>query len=245
MKIVAMSRVIFGLVISMASLAGTVDDARDKAIRSGLLEALPKLTILSIRESKVDGLYEVDSDSGAPLFSNKDGSLFISGELYSTKGGRLANLTEKGREKFRADQLAAIKDSDKIIFAPSGPVKANVSVFTDLDCGYCRKLHKEVPRMNELGIRISYLAFPRAGIGSSSYKKIVSAWCSDDPKKAMTDAKLGKTIPAKTCENPVASQYRLGQKLGVTGTPSVILDNGQIVGGYLSADALAKGLGLL
>lgn len=110
---------------------------------------------------------------------------------------------------------------------------------------YCRKLHQEVPELNALGIQVDYMAYPRAGMGSKSWDKAVSAWCADDRKQAMTDAKQGKTIPDKNCDNPVEAQYRLGQRLGVTGTPAILLENGEIIRGYMPADALAKGLGVL
>ena len=115
-----------------------------------------------------------------------------------------------------------------LVFTPgAGKVKATVTVFTDIDCGYCRKLHQEVPELNRLGIAVRYLAYPRAGIDSDSYNKIVSAWCSNDPLGALTKAKRGEAIPTRKCDNPVARQYALGSEVGVTGTPTVQLFYGK------------------
>lgn len=218
--------------------------AGEAEIKETLLKAIPTLDITSVEPSEIDGLYRVLA-SGQTLFSNKDGSFFVTGELYSAVGGSLVNLSEVKREQDRAAKLADIKPGEKIIFPATGTTKAKVAVFTDIDCGYCRKLHKEVPKMNELGIEVSYLAYPRAGVGSGSYDKIVSAWCAKDKLKAMTDAKMGKSIESLTCDNPVAAQFQLGQEMGVTGTPAILLENGALVPGYVPAERLAKLLGVL
>ena len=115
-----------------------------------------------------------------------------------------------------------------VIFPAVGETKGVVSVFTDVDCGYCRKLHQEVPKLNQMGIEVRYLAYPRAGVGSRSYQKIVSAWCAADPNKAMTQLKSGMEIPDVSCENPVAAQFDLGQQVGVTGTPAIVLEDGRL-----------------
>ena len=109
--------------------------------------------------------------------------------------------------------------------------KATITVFTDIDCGYCRKLHQDVPELNRLGVAVRYLAFPRAGIGSDSYDKAVSVWCADDQQKALTKAKAGKDIEMKTCVNPVAEQYGLVDAFGVTGTPAIFYEDGTLQAG--------------
>lgn len=232
-------------ILVMCLVLSPISSFADEAdIKSTLLKAIPSLDITEVKKSEIDGLYSVIAN-GQTLFSNKDGSFFITGELYSAVGGKLINLSEVKREQTRADQLAGIKPSDKIVFPAKGETKARIAVFTDIDCGYCRKLHKEVPKMNEMGIEVSYLAYPRAGIGSESYNKIVSAYCAKDQLKALTDAKQGKTIDSITCENPVAAQLQLGQEMGVTGTPAIVLETGQLVPGYMPADRLGKLLGVL
>ena len=124
-------------------------------------------------------------------------------------------------------------------------MRASVTVFTDVDCFYCQKLHNEVPAMNERGIEVRYLAYPRAGVGSESYRKIASAWCDKDPQEAITRLKNRQNIPENVCPgNPVADQFMLGQQAGVRGTPALVLESGEMVPGYLSAQDLAARVGI-
>jgi thiol:disulfide interchange protein DsbC len=127
-----------------------------------------------------------------------------------------------------------------IIFSPEGKTEHIISVFTDVDCPYCSMLHKEVPKLNKAGVEVRYLMYPRAGAGSATFKKSVSAWCSEDQKKAIGIAKEGGIVVAKNCDNPVQEQYDLGQSLGVTGTPTLILEDGRVLPGYLPAEQLLK-----
>jgi len=124
-----------------------------------------------------------------------------------------------------------------LIFAPKD-YKYTVTVFTDIDCGYCRKLHAEIDQYNAKGIRVRYLMFPRAGVGSPSYQKAVNVWCADDRNQALTRSKAGETLEEKQCKNPVADEYALGQMVGVTGTPAIFLADGELVPGYVPADRM-------
>lgn len=227
------------------SVAGDVSEQVDKDIRSQLGASLPALNITSIEKTPFSGLFEVSSTSDQPLLVSADGKYIIAGEVYQLDGHKITNLTEQKREVGRAATMAAIPEGEKLSFIPKGETKATITVFTDIDCGYCRKLHKEVPKLNAMGVRVDYLGYPRAGVGSNSYDKLVSAWCADDPMDAMTKAKNGKTIPAKNCENPIARHLQVGQKVGVNGTPAIVLDSGKLLPGYAPADALAKELGVL
>jgi len=219
--------------------------AGEAEITSSFKKIMPSLQISSIDKSEIKDLFTVETEGGEVLFTSSNGDFFITGDMYSTQGGKLQNLTENRRGARRAEKVASIKPDQKITFPAIGETKARIAVFTDIDCGYCRKLHNEVPAMNKMGIEVSYLAYPRAGVGSDSYQKFVSAWCADDKLKAMTSAKNGQSIEAKTCENPVASQFELGQKLGVTGTPAILLEDGRLIPGYMPADKLAANLGIL
>jgi thiol:disulfide interchange protein DsbC len=127
------------------------------------------------------------------------------------------------------------------VFAPANP-KYTVTVFTDVECAYCRKFHSQIEDYNRQGIAVQYLAFPRAGIGSDDYKKMVSVWCAADPKKALTDAKNDRPVVARECKNPVTAQYNLGQRVGLTGTPMVIAGDGTLLGGYVPPDKLRSAL---
>lgn len=232
-------------IASLALISAPLLSAGELEVRATLTKAVPALKISSVEKSEIAGLYRVESLNSPTLYTNEDASFFLAGDMFSIANGQVNNLSEVRREHSRAEKIAAIKPEEKIVFAPKGETKAKIAVFTDIDCGYCRKLHQEIPRMNELGIEVSYLAYPRAGVGSPSYDKIVSAWCSDDKLQALTDAKAGKAIPAKICANPVAKQFELGQELGVSGTPAIVLQDGVIIPGYLTADKLAQTLGIL
>lgn len=231
--------------LCLSMLAPTLLVAGGAEITANFKKIMPTLQLVSVEKSEIENLFRVETESGEVLFTSSNGDFFITGDMYSTQGGEIQNLTENRRGEKRAEKLAAVTVDQKIVFPAIGETKARISVFTDIDCGYCRKLHKEVPEMNKMGIEVSYLAYPRAGIGSESYNKFVSAWCADDKLGALTLAKNGKPIEAKTCKNPVAAQFELGQQLGVTGTPAILLEDGRLIPGYMKAGKLAANLGIL
>lgn len=213
------------------------------AISERLIKSRPDLIVAAVSETPIQGLYEVKLDMGPTLFASADGEHFIPGDLYRSEVGRLVNLSEKAREGQRQAELASVDEKDMIVFSPKDK-RASITVFTDIDCGFCQKLHLEVPELNRMGIEVRYLAYPRAGVGSPGFNKLVSAWCADDQQVAMTKLKNREHVPMKSCANPVARQYQLGMDLGVTGTPAIILENGQLLPGYMPAAALAQSMGL-
>ena len=233
--------------LSVTTLAGTVvgDVAAIKAIRASLLKAVPGLDITDIKPAGQSGLYEVDSNNSDMIYATADGQHFVVGQLYAVGARGLVNLTERTRAQQRAALLKAVPASEMITFAPKGKPKAVIDVFTDLDCPYCRRLHQEVPQLNAMGIQVNYLAYPRTGPGTPSFYKYISVWCSKDRKAAFTAAKEGQPMPRKSCDNPVQKQYDLGNRIGVDATPTIVLQDGEVVKGYLPAKALAKGLGVL
>jgi len=133
---------------------------------------------------------------------------------------------------------------DMAVFPATGERKAVIEVFTDVDCPYCRKLHQEVPKLNQMGVEVRYLAYPRAGVGSPGYDKLVTAWCSTDRRDAITRLKRGEQLPKKTCKNPVAQEYELGHAVGLEGTPAIVLEDGRMLPGYMSATELSQVLGI-
>lgn len=225
------------------SMAEEGDSSVAQNIKTKIQRAVPNLPIVNISVSKLDGFYEIELANGERLFSTASGDYFIAGDLFQVGSGSLVNLSEEQRNGKRADKLAAVTDEQKIVFSPNQK-KASVTVFTDVDCGYCRKLHLQMAGYLEQGIEIKYMAFPRAGVGSSSYTKIVSAWCADDRQDAITKLKTGKTIAELSCDNPVAEHFRLGNELGVTGTPALVLESGKMVPGFVEPARLAKILGI-
>ena len=215
----------------------SVAQAADQAAMKSKLESLmPDSTIVSIQEVDNTGLYEVVIN-GEILYFSEDMRYVFQGDVISLDTRQ--NLTEGKRTNLRKEAVAALNEADMIVYEPKD-TKYTVTVFTDIDCGYCRKLHQQVGKYNELGIRIRYMAFPRAGIGSESYDKAVDVWCAKDRQQAMTDAKNGQVVEAEDCDNPVKAQYEVGKNLGVTGTPALFLDSGQLIPGYVPPERLKK-----
>lgn len=213
--------------------------AGEQEVKAAINMALPQYQVASVEEHTGSGLYLVQLQDGPELHVSADGKFFIVGDRYRIDGTQVVNETEQAK-------LAQVESypEDKMIIYKAAQEKAHISVFTDIDCGYCRMLHKEVDALNDMGITVRYLAYPRAGVGSPVYKDMVSIWCSDDPNAWLTKAKQGQNVPSVQCDNPVAEQFQLGNKVGVRGTPSIILDNGKFIPGYLPADELAKELGI-
>ena len=198
-----------------------------------------------VAPTPIKGLYEVVYGGGDILYLSQEGRYAVAGSLYDLSTRQ--NLTQERRAQLRQEQnpmrqkaMNSVKDRDTVVFAPEKETLYTINVFTDVDCGYCAKLHQEVPALNEGGVKVRYLAFPRAGVGSETYKKMVSVWCAKDQQQAMTDAKARRKIAEVTCKNPIAAQYELGQQIGITGTPAMVLSDGELLPGYLPADQLIK-----
>lgn len=222
------------LAAATASLAQDVEDT----IRKSLATLAPNLTVDSIKPSPIEGYQEVMAGSLLVYVSN-DGKYLLDGQLIEVATRR--NLTEGARSVIRKNQLDAVPETDLIAFDPEGETKHTITVFTDIDCGYCRKLHQEMKQYNDLGIAVHYMFFPRSGIGSNSYDKAVSVWCADDATSAMTLAKSGAEPTPKVCTNPVEAHYELGKGLGVTGTPALFTEDGTLISGYVpAADLLMR-----
>ncbi len=207
-------------------------------VPAALAEVLAKVFVGAVPEAvpsaELDGFYEVVFGQNIFYFS-ADGRYALRGDLYDVAENR--NLTEERRGRARLDTLGRLGEESMIVFAPS-EAKHTVTVFTDVDCSYCAKLHRQMADYNRRGIAIRYVAFPRAGIGSPTYDKMVSVWCADDPHQAIGDAKFGRPVPERTCDNLVSAQYVAGQEIGVRGTPAILLQSGELLGGYLSPDDL-------
>jgi thiol:disulfide interchange protein DsbC len=176
---------------------------------------------------------------GQVLYISDDGKYLVQGSLFDMELKR--DLSQVGISVLRREELAKIPQKDKIVFAPSKP-KHTIDVFTDIECGYCRKLHQDIAEYNRLGIAIEYLAFPRAGTASQDFRNMETVWCSANRQKALTDAKSGVAIVPKTCSNPVNMQYQIGQKIGLQGTPMMVTRDGIALPGYLAPAALLQTL---
>jgi thiol:disulfide interchange protein DsbC len=226
--------------IAALSLLGLTLSAHadENAIRQALAKSMPDVKVESVKPSQVKGLYEVEVGANV-FYASEDGKYLIQGRLIDIASR--TDLTEEKLGSARKQAIEKLGQDKMIVFSPKKS-KYTVTVFTDIDCGYCRKLHSELDQYMAEGITIQYLFFPRAGKGSDSYDKAVSVWCSDDRKAALTAAKKGETPAAKTCNNPVDEHMQLGADFDVKGTPMIVTEKGTIYPGYLPAKQLAEAL---
>ena len=227
------SLILFILIFSV-SVSASQDN-----IREGLKNILPDGTVIELIEpSPIPGIYAVYYGDLQPIYVTQDGSFFIYGDIYKININSISNITEKSVAERRKLILQNIPSEELISFKSSNE-QFSVIVFTDVDCGYCRKLHNQIDEYNSLGISINYAAFPRSGIGTSAFTKMVGAWCSDNPKDSMTKLKNNSTLDISFCENqPVSKQYIIGKKLGVDGTPAIFSMDGEIFPGYIEPEEL-------
>jgi thiol:disulfide interchange protein DsbC len=241
---VASLALMFGL--SLQALAG--EPAPDKVVaklRASLETEASGLTVGEVSISDLPGLYEVQFTNGPLVFATENGEFFLVGDLFQVTQEGFVNLGELRRNDARGEMMAAVERDDMIVFPARGATLAHITVFTDISCGYCRKLHREVPELNKQGVEVRYVAYPRGGVGSEGYRQLATAWCSDNPSEALTRMKGGENISDNVCPgNPVADQYTLGQKAGVRGTPAIVLESGEMLPGYMPADQLLVTLGL-
>jgi thiol:disulfide interchange protein DsbC len=237
--------IVLGLIVGAMFMLPANAGEIEEGIAKRLTSAVPGLQVLSVRPSEAEGLYEVLSNNGDAIYTTADGQYLLTGDLLKITSNGIANVTEEARAGQRHQEMSDFGTEGVIRFPAKGEEKAVISVFTDIDCPYCRKLHAEVPKLNSYGITVNYYAFPRSGPGTPSFRKYEAVWCSDDRQAAMNAAKSGESVESEACENPVLEQYQLGGRVGVTGTPAIVLQDGHMVRGYVPADSLAKGLGLL
>ncbi len=227
-----MNRFLAGLALALA-LAGPAAADTDAAYKA-LKSAMPGISKSDISKTPVDGIYEVQRGLSF-FYVTQDGRYVFSGDMVDVRSG--TSLTENSRKALRLDALNDLGDQSMITF-PAKDEKYVLTVFTDIDCGYCRKLHREMGDYNDRGITVRYLFYPRSGPDTPSFDKAESVWCSKDQNDAMTQAKMGANVSAKACENPVQAHYEAGQRLGVRGTPALIMPDGSVQPGYLPADRL-------
>lgn len=208
-----------------------------ETLKAKLNTLMPELSLEAVRPSAIPGLFEVQRGA---LFGyvTADGRFLISGDMINLETGE--ELTESSRKQMRVAMIDALGDQYIAFDPPNAPAQNHVTVFVDVDCGYCRKLHDELPSYQALGIGFRYVFFPRAGLGSDSERQLDAAWCAPDRKTAVTKAIHGEKFTAKKCDTPTKQHYELAAKLGVRGTPMMILPTGDIVNGYVPAEVLAE-----
>lgn len=235
MRVLPLMLIILCGVLSLQT--ATAEEPDKQAFINRVKQVLPGAEISAVNPSPVSGVYEVIIGKADIIYVSTDGRFAFRGDLLDLNDRR--NLTEDRRGAARLNALKSISPATMIEFAPQD-AKHVIYVYTDVDCAYCRKFHQEVGILNKAGIAVRYLAFPRAGIDSESYHKTVSVWCSKDRNTALTEAKAGKAVSPATCKNPVKEHYQSGIALGVRGTPTIILENGVELGGYVPAEQLVQ-----
>jgi len=227
------------LFISFILIFSTILSSSDEQIKDSLKNILPDGAIIeSIELSPIPDIFAVYYGDIQPIYVTKDGSFFIFGDIYKINNNSISNVTEDNiaeRRKFILNKIP----SDELISFKSDNEQFSLIVFTDVDCGYCRKLHNQIKEYNELGISIHYAAFPRSGMGTSAFSKMVGAWCSNNPKDSITKLKNNKNLDLSFCDTqPVSKQYIIGKKLGVNVTPAIFSMDGVMFSGYVEPKEL-------
>ena len=204
-------------------------------VRARVVAKLSGATPEDVSPSPIPGLYEVTM-GGLIAYVSEDGKYLVSGNVYDLD--TQMNLTASRRNAARSKALAAASDSQMIGFGPQ-KAQLTVTVFSDIECGFCRKFHSQIADVNKAGVRVRYMLYPRTGPGTESWKKAEQVWCSSDRREALTRAKRGEAIKAKACgDGAIKTQYELGSDLGVEGTPAIFTQNGDYIGGYLTPEEL-------
>jgi thiol:disulfide interchange protein DsbC len=218
-----------------------------KEIIAGIKNLAPTATVSSSEKTPIKGISEIVIETGRGgevYYISDDGKFLLNGNMIDTTSRE--DITEKKKSGIRKKIIGKFGKNQRIDFYPDADkMKYHITVFTDIDCGYCRKLHSQIDEYNKLGLGISYLFFPRSGLNTPSYDKAVTVWCSADQHSALTNAKSGVNIEQKKCDNPVKEQYLAGKASGVTGTPAMVLDNGKLLPGYLPPQALIDRIKML
>jgi thiol:disulfide interchange protein DsbC len=233
----------FLLVLAIGSSAQAQTPEWETGLRQAINTSLGavsqgQLQVQEVRETPMSGLYEVIMNSGEILFTDRNGRYLLSGEMYMTMPEGLVNLTAETRKLQVKDLIAGLPEEQMITFAPRD-IKATITVFTDVDCTYCRRLHHDVEEINARGIAVRYVAYPRGGAQSGAFNKMVSVWCASNRNQAITQAKNGQNLPARDCQNPVLDHHALGNRIGITGTPAIVLSDGTLIPGYVDVERLS------
>lgn len=226
------------IIVPLAALTSAAVADEDAEIRAHLAEVLKSVDVEDIVPSPIDGVYQVSIDTEV-AYITADGRFLVQGEVYDLENSE--NVTERTRSSVRVGILADAAP-EAIVFAPEGEVKHRITIFTDVDCGYCRQFHREIEQVTALGIEVDYLFYPRTGPDTESWAKAEEVWCAANRNAALTRAKQGGSLPEAECTNPVAEHYELGQRVGVRGTPSIYTETGEHIGGYLPPDTLLETL---
>jgi len=230
------------VVAALLVWTGFADAADDEAledVRIKISTMFESIDPENIGPSPIDGWYTIQQGS-VVAYVSADGRYLLQGDLIDLDSQ--VNLTEKSRNNARRDLMDSLEDGRSITFSPE-EVKYTVTVFTDIDCAYCRKLHSEIDGYLDKGIQVRYLLYPRNGPASKAWSTSEEVWCARDRNAALTAAKLDRSFETANCDaSAVSDHYVLGRNVGLSGTPAIVLEDGTLIGGYMPPEALAMRL---
>ncbi len=229
---------LLGFGAGMLTTFMAVSPSQEK-IEASLKALGPELKVESVYQSPIDGLSQVELNDGEIVYVDSSTNYVIHGVMLKIAGDQVYNLTSKTKSEMARQALKKIPAEDMVVF-PATNKKGAITVFTDPDCPYCQELHKLVPELNEQGIEVRYLAFPRMGVDSPIQKKMSSAWCSEDRAKAIEKLFNQEELEEVSCADPVIKQFALGNKLGVRGTPSIFLETGELIPGLMPVEQIVE-----
>ncbi len=229
-----MKRASMLLVVLMLCGAPAAAEEVPAAVRTAAADLIPGTLPDRVNATPMPGMYQVTFGPQV-VYLSEDGKYLLHGDLIDLQSSR--NLTEDARKHGRRQVIDDLAEEDMVVFAPP-QIQSTITVFTDTSCGYCVKLHQEIGQLLAGGVKVRYLAYPRAGVQSPSYDTLVSVWCADDQQQAMTDAKSGRAVEPKTCETSIDRHMEAAELVGVRGTPTIVLQDGQTIPGYVPAKKL-------
>lgn len=233
-----------GISLILLSNAAGAQSLRDKLSAAIETASQNQLQIVGITKTPLSNIYRVELNTGEMLYADAAGDYLFAGDMYKTSAAGLMNLSTGTRTDRTMELIAAVPEEEMIIFTPASKTLATITVFTDVDCTYCRKLHGDIEALMARGVQVRYMAYPRGGINADSYDKMISVWCSDDRHKSFSQAKNGQNLPARNCESPVLKHHAVGNQLGISGTPALVMPDGTVVPGYMDVDRLTAMLNL-
>ena len=212
-------------------------------IKSNLNKINKNWDIIFIEKSPLKDFYRVNISGGKVIYYSDSSGYFFEGDLFNSSTKEIINITVVNAKERRKELISKIDIKSTVVYKPKGEIKAVVYAFMDVDCGACRDLHKQIITMNELGIEIRYLAYPRSGLYSETYQKMTTAWCSKNRKKSIDGLMINKRSSLNLCkDSPVSHHYKLGELMGLRGTPGIVLSDGTLFHGYRTANKLAQEL---
>lgn len=234
------------MLFATSSLADTTDADSEKNATKEISKVLGSPT-KEIFESPMQNFQTVELDNGRIVYTTDDGKFALVGDLYGWNDEKFVNLTQRQKSQALLGMFQSLPESSTINYSPAESSQPDiVYVFTDIDCGFCRQLHDHMAEYHASNIEIRYLAYPRAGIGSKAFNKLVSAWCADDRHDVLARVKNGSSVNtdeytvADDCSKNVEDHYELGRKIDITGTPTIVLPNGKVIPGFTQAEQLKQ-----